>query len=97
MSAWENSLPEAIERLRAHLAVDGAGQSKPVRFDARDRMALEFVLAIAGDVADEEAALNKAGDAFAGLFSVPGTSICTRDGCGLPTLTGGVCVTCEPR
>lgn len=91
MSAWENGLPEAIERLQAHL-----DSNKPIKFDARDRMALAYVLGIAGDVAAEESA-HRATDAFRGLASVPGTSICARDGCGLPTLTGGACVTCEPR
>lgn len=41
---WGNSVAEAVARMREHLAKDGCGQSKPVKFDARDRLALEFLL-----------------------------------------------------
>jgi len=35
---WRNCLEEAAQRLRAHV------DERPVRFDARDRSALQFVL-----------------------------------------------------
>lgn len=35
---WQNGITEACERLRAHL------KPAPVRFDARDRQALAYVL-----------------------------------------------------
>ena len=81
--AWSNGIEEALDRMRDHLG------DKVIKFDARDRQALKFIL--------DYVASGFPARMYQRLLNTPGITVCTRPGCGLPTLTGGVCVTCEPR
>lgn len=81
---WKNGLREAVDRLSHHLVTDRGGAG--IRFDARDRQALAFVLGYLEKTKRQAREIESH------------TSICSTPGCGLPTLRppGSACATCEP-
>lgn len=91
MMTWENGLTEAIERLRAHL------RDTHVRFDARDRAALDYVLTFAEDIERDSLEKLQREREAAGLMADLARKSRACPACELPTLRlEGLCASCQP-